>query len=172
MSSDHVVVCDSSCLIHLRKGKLIVATMKLPYRFVVPYPIRVDELPYFTTKEWMRLESRGLETYDLPEDQTEEAFALKSQHPGLSAYDCFACVTAKYHEGSILLTGDGGLRRIAEKNQMEVHGVLWVTDELDNADVCGEALLIKALEAWRDDKTVFLPDSEIEQRLRHLRSKH
>ena len=172
MSSDDVVVCDSSCLIHLRKGKLIVATMKLPYRFVVPHPIREDELLYFTTKEWMRLENKGLETYDLPGNQTEEASVLKNQHPGLSAYDCFTFVTAKYHEGSILLTGDGYLRRIAEKNQMEVHGVLWVTDELDNAGICGETLLIEALEAWRDDKTVFLPESEIGQRLRYLRRKH
>ena len=98
MSSDRVVVCDSSCLIHLRKGELIVALMELPYRFVVPYPIREDELIHFTTREWQKLESRGLETYDLPEDRTAEAFALKSRHLGLSPYDCFVFVTAKCHE--------------------------------------------------------------------------
>lgn len=172
VSSDRVVVCDSSCLIHLRKGKVTVATMELPYRFVIPYPIREDELLSFTAREKRRLESKGLETYDLPGDQTEEAFVLKSQHPGLSAYDCFAFVAAKHHEGSILLTGDGSLRHIAEKNQMEVHGVLWITDELEAAGVCDGVSLIKALEAWKNDETVFLPKDEIEQRLRHFRSKH
>ena len=172
MSSDRVVVCDSSCLIHLRKGKVIVATMELPYRFVVPYPIHEDELLSFTARERRQLESKGLETYDLPEDQTEEAFALKSRCPRLSAYDCFAFVTAKHHEDSILLTGDGSLRYIAKKNQMEVHGVLWITDGLEAAGVCDRVSLIKALEAWRDDETVFLPDDEIEQRLRHFGSKH
>lgn len=172
VSSDRVVVCDSSCLIHLRKGKVTVATMELPYRFVIPYPIREDELLSFTDREKRRLESKGLETYDLPGDQTEEAFVLKSQHPGLSAYDCFAFVAAKHHEGSILLTGDGSLRHIAEKNQMEVHGVLWITDELEAAGVCDGVSLIKALEAWKNDETVFLPKDEIEQRLRHFRSKH
>ena len=96
---------------------------------------------------------------------------LKSQHPSLSAYDCFTFVAAKHHEGSILLTGDSGLRRVAERSQMEVHGVLWVADELEGAGGFGDASLITTLEVWMEDKTVFLPDAEIDHRLHRLRRK-
>ena len=68
-----------------------------------------------------------------------------------------------------MLTGDGDLRRVAEKNQIDVHGVLWITDELEDVGACSVVSLIKVLEVWRDDGSVFLPSDAIEQRLRYLR---
>ena len=35
-----VVVNDASCLIDLRKGGLLPVLCNLPYRFVVPLPVR------------------------------------------------------------------------------------------------------------------------------------
>jgi hypothetical protein len=46
--------------------------------------------------------------------------------------------------------------------------VLWIIDELHAAGICEAGLLISALEVWRDDRTVFLPNPEIEKRLRLL----
>ena len=171
MPRDGVIVCDSSCLIHLRRGRLVDATIRLSYRFVIPYPIRQDELLHFTAREWQRLERVGIVTYDIPADRMEDAFALKNQHPGLSACDCFAFIAAQCHEDSILLTGDRNLRRVAEKNKIRVHGVLWLVDELRNTRLCDEERLIEALETWRDDESVFLPRNEIDRRLRRLRRK-
>ncbi len=45
-----VVVNDASCLIDLRKGGLLAVLCKLPYRFVVPLPIREAEVRDFPSR--------------------------------------------------------------------------------------------------------------------------
>lgn len=115
------------------------------------------------------LEDGGLTTYDLPGEEVAQVFAIKREHSGLSANDCFALVTASCQENGILLTGDANLRKVAVARNVRVHGVLWIIDELRAAGACEADLLISALELWRDDRAVFLPLTEIENRLRHLR---
>ena len=164
-----VVVNDASCLIDLRKGQLLHVVLKLPYRFIIPLPVRHSELLEFTAQEWRVLEDGGMDTYDLPPEQVAEAFGVKGTYPRLSANDCFCLVATRQHHESILLTGDSLLRRVAGQQGLRVHGVLWVIDELIAANACGAELLTEALEAWKADRTVFLPPAEIDQRLRMLR---
>ncbi len=164
-----IVVNDASCLIDLRKGQLLHVLLRLPYRFIVPLPIRMEELLDFTPQEWRMLEDGGLTTYDLPGEEVAQVFAIKRKHSGLSANDCFALVTATCQENGILLTGDANLRKVAVAHNVPVHGVLWIIDELRAAGACEPRLLISALERWRDDRAVFLPRTEIESRLRQLR---
>lgn len=64
-----VVVNDASCLIDLRKGQLLHVLSRLPYRFIVPLPIRESELLDFTPQEWAILDGGGMETYDLPPER-------------------------------------------------------------------------------------------------------
>ena len=95
-------------------------------------------------------------------------FAIKREHSGLSANDCFALVTATCHENGILLTGDANLRKVAVARSVRVHGVLWIIDELRAAGACEVELLVSALQIWRADEAVFLPPAEIDKRLRRL----
>ena len=163
-----VVVNDASCLIDLRKGQLLHVLLQLPYQFIVPLPIREEELLDFTPEEWRVLEDGGLTTYDLSGEEVALVMALKREHRGLSANDCFALVTAAKQENGILLTGDNQLRKVASLKEVRVHGVQWKIDELRAAGACETELLISALEIWRDDRAVFLPNTEIEKRLRNL----
>ena len=164
-----IVVNDASCLIDLRKGRLLHVLLKLPYRFVIPYPVRHSELLDFTPQEWALLDGEGMETLDLPPERVSEAFAVKVTHPKLSANDCFCLVATRSFDGAILLTGDGLLRRVAGEDGLRVHGVLWIIDELKRTALCGDAVLVAALETWEEDASVFLPEAEIESRLRGLR---
>lgn len=161
-----VVVNDASCLIDLRKGSLLHVLCRLPYRFVVPLPIRVSELLDFTDQEWAILDDGGMETYDLPSEKVGDAFTLKRKHGRLSANDCFCLVATQCHEDGILLTGDRLLRSVAETAGVQVHGVLWVVDQLKTGDLCENSLLISALETWKADKSVFIPDKLIDRLLR------
>lgn len=161
-----VIVNDASCLIDLRKGRLLRAMLELPYRFVVPYPVRVDELLDFTPLEWDMLEAGGLEVFDLAPAQVRASFEAKRRHPRLSAHDCMCLVSAKVFDEAILLTGDRLLRGIAQREQVRVHGVLWIIDQLREMDVASEALITEALRVWNDDPSVFLPKSEIDRRRR------
>ena len=159
-----VVVNDASCLIDLRKGGLLGVLGSLSYRFIVPLPIRTFELIDFTEQDWESLDETGMVTYDLTSEEVEEAFALKSRHPSLSANDCFCIVTARVHAG-ILLTGDSYLRRVATERGLLVHGVLWIVDRLFEVAQCDNSVLINALGTWREDATVFLPREELLKRL-------
>lgn len=164
-----VIVNDASCLIDLRKGRLLHAMLSLPHRFVVPYPVRMSELLDFTPQEWRILDDSGLETFDLPPEAVTRAFAIRAQHPRLSPNDCFCLVATLQHENATLLTGDQLLRRVAGAHQLDVHGILWMIDLLHENGVGQADLLVSALETWRDDPTVFLPREEIERRLRIIR---
>ncbi len=164
-----VIVDDASCLIDLKKGQLLHVLLRLPYRFIVPLPVRKEELLDFTAQEWRMREDSGLVTYDLPGEEVTQVVALRQAYRGLSANDCFALVTAKCHQSGILLTGDGLLRKVAAANAVRVHGVLWIIDELHASGACEVDLLITALEIWRTDNAVFLPMTEIDKRLRRLR---
>ena len=123
----------------------------------------------FKQQEWQFLEDSGLQTCDLPGDLVAQVLAIKRAYTGLSANDCFALVTATCWEDSILLTGDNLLRKVALARGIRAHGVLWVIDDLGTSGLCQKILLKAALETWREDKTVFLPRNEIEERLHKLR---
>lgn len=163
-----VVVNDASCLIDLKKAALLHVLLRLPYQFVVPLPIREDELLDFTEQDWRMLEDGGLTTYDLPGEEVARVVALKREHSRLSANDCFALVTTTCQENGILLTGDNLLRKVATARAVRAHGVLWIIDELHATEACEVELLVSALQIWRADDAVFLPAAEIDKRLRRL----
>ena len=77
---------------------------------------------------------------------------------------------AEEADGAILLTGDSLLRRIATENAVEVHGVIWALDEMGRHALVQPARLALAIQALLDDPFVFLPDRELRQRLRGLRT--
>lgn len=164
-----VIVNDASCLIDLRKGRLLHVLCTLPYEFVVPLPVRASEILDFTPQEWALLDGSGMATYDLPPTQVGLALEIKKRHGRLSANDCFCLVTAQVHSDAILLTGDRLLRRVAEDNGIDAHGVLWVVDQLLRESLCDPALLETALTLWRSDKAVFLPSHLIDNLLRRIR---
>ena len=162
-----VIVNDASCLIDLRKGGLLVVVCDLPYRFVIPLPVRTSEVFDLSEAEWQALDEAGMITHDLTPKEVGQALVMKERHPGLSANDCFCLVTATVYHG-ILLTGDALLRKVAKGSGLQVHGVLWVVDELEATEGCSRSLLSRALKAWQSDDTVFLPPHEISARIEHL----
>ena len=163
----HLIVNDASCLIDLRKGGLLSVLGNLPYRLMVPLPVRESEVLDFSDAHWHALDAAGMITYDLTPDEVGQALALKTRHPVLSANDCFCHVTADIHAG-ILLTGDRQLRNVATENGLCVHGVLWIIDELQAAHACPACVLNGALRSWESDATVFLPRNQIAIRLDRL----
>ena len=54
-----VIVNDASCLIDLRKGGLLGVVCDLPYRFVIPLPVRASEVPGVPEAEWQALDEAG-----------------------------------------------------------------------------------------------------------------
>ena len=163
-----VVVSDACCLIDMHKGQLLQAMMKLPFHFLVPFTVRAFEVLTFTDKEWQILDDGGLETHDMPPDGVADASRLQNERPSLSFNDAMCLVTTTRFDGAILLTGDKTLRKTAKAKDVEVHGVLWLWDELRAAGLASATLLRAAALTWRADPNVRLADHDIERYLSRL----
>ena len=163
-----VVVSDTSCMIDLKKADLLEALLQLPYDFVTPDTLFEDEWLCLTDAEKQTLQHLGLEVRSLPGELVQRAGSYFNDYPKLKLNDCFALTLAEKIGDSILLTGDGPLRRIAESVGTEVRGVLWVTDQLEAHRVEPPVALHAALQLFQDDELVFLPPNEVSLRIRRL----
>jgi predicted nucleic acid-binding protein len=163
-----IIVSDTSCIIDLRKAALLQEMLRLPYTFVTVNTLFEDEWLSLSDDEKKGLCDQGLEIRDLPGPSVQRAQRHFNQHRRLKLNDCFALALAEDTQDSILLTGDGSLRRIAEADGIEVRGVLWITDELETHGVVGPARLLDALRLFQQDTLVFLPRDEVLRRIRRL----
>lgn len=155
-----IVVSDSSCLIDLRKADLLDAFLRLPYEIQIPNTLFEDELIKFTAAQKKALLRGGLKVMDLPGESVLRAQEVASD-PHLSIHDGFAFALAESQESCILLSGDGWLRTLAAEYDIEIHGVLWVIDELQVHGVSEVAVLLAALQGFAADPTVRLPKRDL-----------
>jgi predicted nucleic acid-binding protein len=156
-----IVISDSSCLIDLRKVSLLDALLTLPYEFLIPNTLFEEELIKFTAAQKKELVRRGLKVIDLPGEAVLRAQAVVRLLPRLSVHDGFAFALAETHPGCILLTSDNELRVLASQNEMEVHGILWVIDEMHRNQVKSAAALLAVLQTLSADPAVRLPQKEL-----------
>jgi predicted nucleic acid-binding protein len=165
-----IIVSDSSCLIDLRKASLLDTFQRLPYEVLIPNTLFEDELLKFTTSQKQALIAGGLKVVDLPSARVVRARQVIQQAPRLSIHDAFAFVLAESHPGCILLTGDGHLRALASDHAIEVHGLLWVLDELHTHGLCAAPEIAAALRTLEQDPAVRLPRRELMASIRRFES--
>jgi len=156
-----IVVSDSSCLIDLRKVSLLDALLELPYEILIPNTLFDDELLKFSDSQKSALIRGGMKVIDLPGEKVLRARQVIRAVPQLSVNDGFAFVLAESHVDCILLTGDSHLRKLAVKHKIEVHGILWVIDEIHRNSIKAARLLYAALLELSADPTVRLPKGEL-----------
>jgi predicted nucleic acid-binding protein len=156
-----IVVSDSSCLIDLRKVSLTEVFLKLPYEILIPNTLFEEELLKFTEAQKRAMLRGGLKVIDLPGERVLRAQQVVRAAPQLSAHDGFAFALAEHHPGCILLTGDGYLRTLAAASKIEVHGLLWVIDEIHRHRLSAAKVLCAALRLLAGDPAVRLPRREL-----------
>jgi predicted nucleic acid-binding protein len=156
-----IVVSDSSCLIDLRKASLLDAFLKLPFEILIPNTLFEEELLKFTEAQKRAMLRGGLKVIDLPGERVLRAQQVVKAAPQLSTHDGFAYALAETHQGCILLTGDGYLRTLAAANKIEVHGFLWVIDQIHQHRISAAKILCDALRLLARDPAVRLPRKEL-----------
>jgi predicted nucleic acid-binding protein len=161
-----IVVSDSSCLIDLRKVSMLELLLKLPYEFLIPNTLFEEELLKFTVAQKKELIRGGLKLVDLPGERVLRAQGVLREAPQLSVHDGFAFALAESHPNSILLSGDERLRSLAARHAIEVHGVLWVLDQLHANRLAPVGKVLAALRTFLEDPTVRLPRRELAAYLR------
>lgn len=139
-----VIVSDTSCVIDLMKVNLLEKMLALPYTFTMPATLFNDEWLYTDEDTKQNLRDLGLEINDLPGPSVSRATRYLKQNPSLTLNDCFSLVLAEDLDDSMLLTGDASLKQLAERNNVETHGVLWITDKMERHGVVPVDRLHKA----------------------------
>lgn len=165
-----IVVSDSSCIIDLRKVSLFDIFLKLPYEILIPDLLFEEELLKFTEAQKRAVIKNGLKVIDMPGERVLRAQQVMRSNPRLSVHDGFAFALAESHPGCILLTGDGCLRDLALTQQIEVHGFLWIIDEMHRNDLRAAELLCAALRVLADDPAVRLPKAELSALMKRLQN--
>lgn len=164
-----IVVNDANILIDFCKLDMLEVFFQLRYDFHV-----VDDV-------WEELNLRHqaqLQPYIQAErlvvvkDTVEitDIFQIKKQRNQLSIPDCTSLLYAK-GQSSILLTSDKNLRTAATMHKIEVHGHLWIFDELVNAKVLAKASAAEKLLqlSVKVNPKLGLPRTEFEARIREWR---
>jgi len=119
-------VVDTNILIDLHRGGVLRQFFQLPCTIFAPDVI-VAELLDPSGEVLLGL---GLQRMDFSGAEVVRVVEISRNHPEVSINDLFAVLLAE-KKGALLLTGDKRLRRIAEQeHNLQVHGTLWVLDQL------------------------------------------
>ena len=145
---------------------MLEAFLGLPYEVLIPDALFEEELVRFTPTQKDLLVRGGLKVVELRAQEVLRARAIVSEHPRLSIHDAFALALVESCEACTLLTGDRGLRALAEGNSLDVHGILWVVDEIHNNGLATTNVLLGVLHAFADDPHVRLPRRELAVQIR------
>ena len=149
------IILDTNICVDLFNGNLLESVLKLPDSFLLPDVI-LAELKEPTGNSLISL---GYISHQLSSDAVQIVFQYAGIYTKPSRTDLFALVAAKT-SNITLLTGDDNLRKAADKEKVDVHGLLWLIDKLFDAQiVLGPQLsdsldIIVAKGAWLPQKDV------------------
>jgi predicted nucleic acid-binding protein len=156
-----ILVSDTSVLIDLDRAGLLEAVFALPHEFAVPDVLYDREM----RGEWgERLVALGLQVAEVSAEGVGNALRYRQIRASLSVADSFALALAK-EKTWLLLTGDGQLRELADGENVECHGLLWLLDMLEEAGAPDAQLLHDGLAAVAAHPRCRLPRREITIRL-------
>lgn len=155
-----ILVSDTSVLIDLERASLLEEMFLLPFEFAVPDLLYGRELAGELGDKLVQL---GLRIETLTADELRRATIVNRKHVRLSVPNTFAFAIAEAR-GWGLLTCDGALRDLAIAEQVAMHGVLWLFDQLaDGAHVSFERLHVGLNNLFSHPKCR-LPANEVRQR--------
>ena len=158
-----IVVNDTNVFIDLFNVGLLEELFALPWE-VHTTDLVMLELQREEQKEIVaRYQSEG--RLHIPVFEPEEMIVMAEMkiRAGVSITDCSVWYYAKVNN-YILLTGDGKLRKSSLLDGVEVHGIIYVFDELVESGILQKTTAAERLkELWKSNPR--LPKEEIEKRI-------
>lgn len=124
-----IAIQDANILIDLYKIGLLENCMRLNYRFcttdIIFAELYDEQCAFLQTC----IAKGQFYLIAITEDELTEIKNLSAKNTQLSEQDFSAYYYAEKQQ-AILLTGDQRLKKLALANAIEVHGILWVFDEM------------------------------------------
>ena len=123
------LVNDANILIDLLKIDLLDSFFQLEYDFQVT-DMAFAEIQEANAPNLAIFFENGLLTRQgFSFEELLRIQLLEVENPAISIADC-SCLYLSRKVSATLLTGDAALRRVADQNDIPVHGILWVFDEM------------------------------------------
>lgn len=94
------------------------------------------------------LKSKGLEVISLDPPEVADLIRIRSKEPQLSVQDVSVFIVAKKLH-AVLVTGDEALRKFSEHAKVEVHGTLWLLEQMEKSGVASPQELLDGLRTMR-----------------------
>ncbi len=154
-----VYISDTNIWIDFRNAGLLDAMFGLPFTLCCTDFV-LDELKDFDHKH---LHRRGLVVKAFDEEATAALFTVMQAHNNSSLADV-SCYQLARQTGYALLTGDGRLRKQAKADGLQVHGALWLLDQIVAYEVVQPKDAARGLRSMLDAGSR-LPAAECQERL-------
>lgn len=154
-----LLVSDANILIDMEEGDLIPAIFQPPYKIAAPDILFELEL----REQHSHLLQAGLKVKSLTAESIKKTEFLIQQYPRPSMMDHSALALA-HQERCPLSTGDKNLRIVAKKEGVEVHGTIWIIEQLLNQKIIQKSRAKVSFDAMKD-KDRRLPWGDVDKLL-------
>ncbi len=125
-----VVVQDANVIFDLLDIGLFEKVFELRMEFHTTDFVLIEEVSENQLEKINPLiENNSLQVHNFSETEISEIFVLYNQISGMSDVDCSVFFLAKKID-AIILTGDKAFKNFARKENVKVHGTLWIMDKL------------------------------------------
>ena len=128
-----IVVNDANILIDLVKLEILSHFFGLNFQFCTTDLVLEELHDYQKSALQAYIDSGQLEVHEISEIQLVDIIEIRLQKPALSEQDCSAFYQAEKLNAT-LLTSDNTLRKFAKVKKLDVHGHLWVFDQMVTAE--------------------------------------
>ncbi|MCD7041950.1 MULTISPECIES: type II toxin-antitoxin system VapC family toxin [Pseudomonas fluorescens group] len=158
-----IYISDTNIWIDFRNAGLLEQMFKLPFTLCCTDFVLYELEDIFHDE----LLAQGLLVESFDERDVQKLLNLKIEHGNSSMADV-SCYLLALTTGRPLLTGDGKLRRQAQKDGIQVRGALWLLDLMIEHYTITSSVAAQALEnmLWHGAR---LPGAECESRLSRWR---
>lgn len=154
-----LIIGDTNIFIDMECGGLLRAMFRLEETFAVPDIVYREELQ----EEHADLPGLGLQILHLTAESVQHLTNLRNRYPKPSFNDLSAVALA-HQEETMLVTGDASLRKAAEAEVVEVHGTIWLVEQMLGARIITETRANDAYDAMREERRR-LPWDEVDAQL-------
>jgi predicted nucleic acid-binding protein len=154
-----VYISDTNIWIDFRNAGLLDALFSLPFKLSCTDFV-LNELKDFDSKHLL---ARGLVVETLDAAATATLFDLMQAHNNSSLADV-SCYQLAKQTGRPLLTGDGRLRKQAMADGLQVHGALWLLDQMVAHQIIPPKNAAKRLQSMLTSGAR-LPEADCQKRL-------
>jgi predicted nucleic acid-binding protein len=158
-----IYISDTNIWIDFRNAGLLEQMFRLPFTLCCTDFV-LHELEDFPHAELL---GHGLMVESFDGAGVARLFNLKIEHNNSSLADV-SCYLLAQETGRPLLTGDGKLRRQAQRDGLQVHGALWLLDLMVEHCVIPPTQAADALDNMLEHGAR-LPSNECDARLSHWR---